>query len=115
MGLLSVGIISLSGVTGAVLWPVLKSVYYPHVLTSLIGLAVGSLSSTALFQLIPEFLTKFGNTEKGELRVQHAFEIPKYDESMGYLATALCGWCSVWIIYFIECVSKIAFRKTPVE
>ncbi|KAF6211586.1 hypothetical protein GE061_012099 [Apolygus lucorum] len=98
MGLLSVGIISLSGVTGAVLWPVLKSVYYPHVLTSLIGLAVGSLSSTALFQLIPE-----------------AFEIPKYDESMGYLATALCGWCSVWIIYFIECVSKIAFRKTPVE
>uniref|UniRef100_A0A146L6U5 Zinc transporter ZIP8 n=1 Tax=Lygus hesperus TaxID=30085 RepID=A0A146L6U5_LYGHE len=98
MGLLSVGIISLSGVTGAVLWPVLKSAYYPHVLTTLVGLAVGSLSSTALFQLIPE-----------------AFEIPTYDESLGYLKTALCGWFSVWIIYFIECLSKIAFRKTPIE
>ncbi|BET01140.1 ZIP Zinc transporter [Nesidiocoris tenuis] len=98
MGCLSVGIISLSGITGAVLWPLLKSPYYPHLMTALIGLAVGSLSSTALFQLIPE-----------------AFQIPEYDTSLTYLNTALAGWFSIWVIYFIEGVSKIVFRKPSEE
>ncbi|XP_014255814.1 zinc transporter ZIP8-like isoform X3 [Cimex lectularius] len=54
MGLVSVGIVSLSGLTGAALFPIINSPLYGHVMTALIGLAVGSLTSTALFQLIPE-------------------------------------------------------------
>lgn len=55
-GGLSVALISLSGIFGAVLWPIFNSPYYPHVMRVLIGLAVGSLSSTAIFQLIPEVI-----------------------------------------------------------
>lgn len=53
-GGLSVLIISLSGIFGAVLWPILNSPFYPHLMRVLIGLAVGSLTSTSIFQLIPE-------------------------------------------------------------
>ncbi|XP_073981161.1 metal cation symporter ZIP8-like isoform X2 [Rhodnius prolixus] len=93
LGLASVGIISLSGVTGAVLWPLLKSPLYKYVMAMLIGLAVGSLTSTALFQLLPE-----------------AFKLTVSTEN--YLNTATFGWLSIWIIFVIESVSKLAFHKT---
>lgn len=53
-GVLSVGIISLSGIFGGLLWPVLNSRYYSTVMRFLIGLAAGSLTATSIFQLIPE-------------------------------------------------------------
>jgi len=54
-GLLSVGIISLSGLVGAIFWPLLNDPNRKKtVMRLLLGLATGSLSSSAVFQLLPE-------------------------------------------------------------
>ncbi|XP_014292154.1 metal cation symporter ZIP8 [Halyomorpha halys] len=94
-GCLSVGIISLSGVTGAVLWPIINSPLYNQLMAALIGLATGSLTSTALFQLIPE-----------------AFALKEITQSDDYLHTSLFAWFSLWSMFVIEGLSKIAFKKT---
>ncbi|XP_014255813.1 zinc transporter ZIP8-like isoform X2 [Cimex lectularius] len=94
MGLVSVGIVSLSGLTGAALFPIINSPLYGHVMTALIGLAVGSLTSTALFQLIPE-----------------AFQLSTLVDRDQYLKTALFGWLSIWGIFVVESLSKIILIK----
>lgn len=49
------GIISLSGLVGAIFWPLLNDPNRKKtVMRLLLGLATGSLSSSAIFQLIPE-------------------------------------------------------------
>lgn len=54
-GLVSVGIISLSGLVGAIFWPLLNDPNRKKtVMRILLGLATGSLSSSAVFQLLPE-------------------------------------------------------------
>lgn len=54
-GLISVGVISLSGLVGAVFWPLLNDPNRKKtVMRLLLGLATGSLSSSAIFQLLPE-------------------------------------------------------------
>ena len=53
-GLLSVTIISLCSLVGISILPLMKSDSYDKVLLYLIALAVGTLSSNAMFQLIPE-------------------------------------------------------------
>jgi len=51
----SVGIISLSGLVGAIFWPLLNDPNRKKtVMRLLLGLATGSLSSSAVFQLLPE-------------------------------------------------------------
>lgn len=91
-GSLSVAIISLSGIFGAVLWPVFNSPYYHHVMRVLLGLAVGSLSSTAVLQLIPE-----------------GFNLKEHDPTCQYLKTATYTWFSFWLLFSIEALSKIIF------
>ncbi|KAK9512635.1 hypothetical protein O3M35_001014 [Rhynocoris fuscipes] len=93
LGFASVAIISLSGVTGAILWPVMNSPLYKYIMAMLIGLATGTLTATALFQLIPE-----------------AFQLATPVED--YLNTAVFGWFSIWIIFVIEAISKLAFKKS---
>lgn len=93
-GSLSVAIISLSGIFGAVLWPVFNSPYYHHVMRVLLGLAVGSLSSTAVLQLIPE-----------------GFNLKEHDPTSQYLKTATYTWFSFWLLFSIEALSKIVFRS----
>lgn len=92
-GGLSVAIISLSGIFGAVLWPVFNSPYYHHVMRVLLGLAVGSLSSTAVLQLIPE-----------------GFNLKEHDPTSQYLKTATYTWFSFWLLFSIEALSKIIFK-----
>lgn len=53
-GLLSVTIINLASLLGLVLTPLLKKSYFPKILTYFVGLAIGTLFSNAIFQLIPE-------------------------------------------------------------
>ena len=53
-GFLSVTIISLCSLMGISIFPLMKTEIYEKVLLYLIALAVGSLSSIAIFQLIPE-------------------------------------------------------------
>lgn len=90
-GLCSVAIISLSGLFGGVFWPLINSSFYSHMMHILIGLAVGSLSATSIFQLIPK-----------------GFGI-KDDEN--YLGIATFMWCSLWILYMFEVLSKIVLHR----
>lgn len=54
---MSVGIISLSGLVGAIFWPLLNDPNKKKtVMRLLLGLATGSLSSSAVFQLLPEVI-----------------------------------------------------------
>lgn len=53
-GLLCVTIISLCSLLGAVVVPVMKKTFYKRLLLYFIALAIGTLYSNALFQLIPE-------------------------------------------------------------
>lgn len=94
-GGIAVGIISLSGVSGALLWPLLHSELYKHIMRLLIGLAVGSLTSTAVFQLIPE-----------------AFQLKDTDPEMRYMTTAVYAWFSIWFLFSIEASTKILFKSS---
>lgn len=47
-------IINLASLLGLILTPLLKKSYFPKVLTYFVGLAIGTLFSNAIFQLIPE-------------------------------------------------------------
>jgi len=58
LGLCSVAVISLSGLFGGLFWPLINSNFYNQMMRILIGLAVGSLSATSTFQLIPEVRTQ---------------------------------------------------------
>lgn len=53
-GFLAVTIINLASLLGFILTPLLKKSYFPKILTYFVGLAVGTLFSNAIFQLIPE-------------------------------------------------------------
>lgn len=53
-GLLCVTIISLCSLLGAIVVPVMKKTFYKRLLLYFIALAIGTLYSNALFQLIPE-------------------------------------------------------------
>ncbi|XP_075233425.1 metal cation symporter ZIP8-like [Lycorma delicatula] len=94
-GGIAVGIISLSGVSGAVLWPLLQSQLYKHIMRLLIGLAVGSLTSTAVFQLIPE-----------------GFQLKDTDPDLNYMTTALYAWFSIWFLFSVEGLTKILFKSS---
>lgn len=47
-------IINLASLLGLVLTPLIKKSYFPKILTFFVGLAIGTLFSNAIFQLIPE-------------------------------------------------------------
>lgn len=53
-GILSVTIINLASLLGLILTPLIKKSYFPKILTYFVGLAIGTLFSNAIFQLIPE-------------------------------------------------------------
>lgn len=53
-GFLAVTVINLAALVGLFLVPLTKKSYFPKVLTYFIGLAIGTLFSNAVLQLIPE-------------------------------------------------------------
>ncbi|KAF4525123.1 hypothetical protein B566_EDAN005065 [Ephemera danica] len=53
-GFLAVSIISLSGVMGVIFIPIMENKSFKIIMRGLVGLGVGTLSATAVFQLIPE-------------------------------------------------------------
>lgn len=53
-GFLAVTLINLAALLGLFLIPFTKKSYFPKVLTYFIGLAIGTLFSNAVLQLIPE-------------------------------------------------------------
>ncbi|GLG93594.1 Uncharacterized protein GBIM_00961 [Gryllus bimaculatus] len=92
-GMLSVGIISLSGLFGGLFWPLMSSKYYDHAMRMLIGLAVGTLTATSAMQLIPQ---GFGMKET---------------DVDSYIQTSVIMLGSIWSLYMFEICCKIFFHS----
>lgn len=90
-GFLAVTIISLASLLGLVLTPLLKKSYFPKILTYFVGLAIGTLFSNAIFQLIPE---AFG------------FD-PKVDN---YIEKAVAVFGGFYILFFVERILKMILK-----
>nr|XP_040055861.1 metal cation symporter ZIP8 isoform X1 [Gasterosteus aculeatus aculeatus] len=90
-GFLAVTVINLASLLGLFLIPFTKKPYFPKVLTYFIGLAIGTLFSNAVLQLIPEAL---------------GFD-PKHDN---YVANAVGIFGGFYLLFFMERVLKMALR-----
>lgn len=90
-GFLAVTVINLSALLGLLLIPFTKKPYFPKVLTYFIGLAIGTLFSNAVLQLIPEAL---------------GFD-PKADN---YVANAVGIFGGFYLLFFMERVLRMCLR-----
>lgn len=90
-GFLAVTVINLASLLGLLLIPFTKKPYFPKVLTYFIGLAIGTLFSNAVLQLIPEAL---------------GFD-PKTDN---YLKNAVGVFGGFYLLFFMEKILKMALR-----
>ncbi|XP_062852079.1 metal cation symporter ZIP8 [Trichomycterus rosablanca] len=90
-GFLAVTIINLASLLGLLLIPLTKKSYFPKLLTYFIGLAIGTLFSNAVLQLIPEAL---------------GFN-PKTDN---YVSKAVGIFGGFYLLFFTERVLKIALK-----
>ncbi|XP_066535604.1 metal cation symporter ZIP8 isoform X2 [Hoplias malabaricus] len=90
-GFLAVTIINLASLLGLLLVPFTKKPYFPKVLTYFIGVAIGTLFSNAVLQLIPEAL---------------GFD-PKADD---YVMNAVGIFGGFYLLYFTERVLKMALK-----
>ncbi|TWW72522.1 metal cation symporter ZIP8 [Takifugu flavidus] len=90
-GFLAVTLINLASLLGLFLIPFTKKPYFPKVLTYFIGLAIGTLFSNAVLQLIPEAL---------------GFD-PDTDSYVSN-ATGICG--GFYILFFVEKLLKMALK-----
>eukprot|EP00092_Neocalanus_flemingeri_P078687 GFUD01097926.1.p1 GENE.GFUD01097926.1~~GFUD01097926.1.p1 ORF type:complete len:490 (+),score=90.16 GFUD01097926.1:171-1640(+) len=91
-GLLMVTLISLTSVIGVGVLPLMSRSFYSNLLTSLIGLAVGSLAGSAVFHLIPS-----------------AFRLAELDmyPHHSYLNISLTIWAGLYVFFIIERFLKI--------
>ncbi|XP_014844867.1 PREDICTED: zinc transporter ZIP8 [Poecilia mexicana] len=87
-GFLAVTIINLASLLGLLLIPFTKKPYFPQVLTYFIGLAIGTLFSNAVLQLIPEAL---------------GFD-PKADN---YVAKAVGIFGGFYLLFLVEKILKM--------
>lgn len=90
MGILFVTIISLCSLLGVSVMPMMDKAFYKQLLTVLIGLAVGSLSASSLFHLIPQ-----------------AFSLMDNDTHHKYLSICLYVWGGIWVFFMVERILKI--------
>jgi len=87
-GLLMVTLISLTSIVGVGVLPLMSRSFYSRLLTSLIGLAVGSLVGSAIFHLIP---AAFRLAEISNLYPNHS-----------YLWISLSIWLGMYLFFIIE-------------
>ncbi|KAM9477282.1 metal cation symporter ZIP8 isoform 2-T2 [Clarias gariepinus] len=88
---LAVTLINLASLLGLLLVPLTKKSYFPKVLTYFIGVAIGTLFSNAVLQLIPEAL---------------GFD-PKVDN---YISNAIGIFGGFYLLYFTERILKLALK-----
>lgn len=93
-GFLAVTVINLASLLGLLLIPFTKKSYFPKVLTYFIALAIGTLFSNAVLQLIPEAL---------------GFD-PKADN---YVENAVGIFGGFYLLFFMEKILKMALRMEP--
>ncbi|KAG9344024.1 hypothetical protein JZ751_012500 [Albula glossodonta] len=90
-GVLAVTVINLASLLGLALIPFTKKPYFPKVLTYFIGLAIGTLYSNAVLQLIPEAL---------------GFD-PKSDN---YVLNAIGIFGGFYLLFFTEKILKMVLK-----
>ncbi|KAJ9579293.1 hypothetical protein L9F63_024597, partial [Diploptera punctata] len=90
VGFLCVTVINLSSLLGAIVFPFMQKNFYKNLLIVLIGLAVGSLSASSLFHLIPQF-----------------FVFLDSDSNHAYLSRAMLLWFGIWVFFMIERIMKM--------
>ncbi|XP_055361565.1 metal cation symporter ZIP8 isoform X2 [Betta splendens] len=90
-GFLAVTVINLAALLGLLLIPFTNKPYFPKVLTYFVGLAIGTLFSNAVLQLIPEAL---------------GFD-PKADNYVGNAVGIFAGF---YILFVVEKILKMALR-----
>ncbi|CAN2388939.1 cadmium ion transport [Pristimantis euphronides] len=90
-GFLSVTIINLTSLVGLFITPLVKKSYFQKILTYFVGLAIGTLFSNAIFQLIPE---AFG------------FD-PKHDS---YISKAVAVFGGFYMLMFVERILKMVLN-----
>uniref|UniRef100_A0A665WMV9 Solute carrier family 39 member 8 n=1 Tax=Echeneis naucrates TaxID=173247 RepID=A0A665WMV9_ECHNA len=100
-GFLAVTVINLASLLGLLLIPFTKKPYFPKILTFFVGLAIGTLFSNAVLQLIPEAL---------------GFD-PKADN---YVANAVGIFGGFYLLFFVEKILKLLLghgqsHSTPAE
>lgn len=88
-GILFVTLISLSSLVGVSVLPLMGKDFYKHLLTGMIGLAVGSLTGSAVFHLIPQ-----------------AFKLNETDKEHTYLNISLVICGGVWMFFMVERILK---------
>ncbi|KAM4624869.1 metal cation symporter ZIP8 [Polymixia lowei] len=88
-GFLAVTVINLASLLGLLLIPFTEKPYFPKVLTYFVGLAIGTLFSNAVLQLIPEAL---------------GFD-PKVDN---YVMNAIGIFGGFYLLFFMEKILKMA-------
>ncbi|CAH2301247.1 zinc transporter ZIP8 [Pelobates cultripes] len=88
---LTVTIINLTSLLGLFITPLINKPYFPKILTYFVGLAIGTLFSNAIFQLIPE---AFG------------FD-PKEDN---YVAKAVAIFGGFYVLFFVERMLKMILK-----
>ncbi|XP_048781112.2 zinc transporter ZIP10-like [Ostrea edulis] len=99
---LAIFIISLVGLLGVAVIPIMQRVFYNHLLQFLVALAVGALSGDALLHLIPHALASEDN---------HAHDSPTPDgkptEEQKNVFKGLTALIGIFIFFFIERVMTI--------
>ncbi|KAM3940197.1 metal cation symporter ZIP8 [Leptodactylus fuscus] len=90
-GFLTVTIINLTSLVGLFITPLIKKPYFPKILTYFVGLAIGTLFSNAIFQLIPE---AFG------------FD-PKHDD---YITKSIAVFGGFYLLMFVERILKMSLN-----
>ncbi|XP_051772540.1 metal cation symporter ZIP8 [Ctenopharyngodon idella] len=93
-GFLAVTVINLAALVGLFLVPLTKKSYFPKVLTYFIGLAIGTLFSNAVLQLIPEALGLD----------------PRDDD---YVLNVVGIFGGFYILFFTERVLKMVLKADP--
>ncbi|KPP62314.1 zinc transporter ZIP8-like [Scleropages formosus] len=97
-GVLAVTIINLFSLLGLALIPFTKKPYFPKVLTFFMGLAIGTLFSNAVLQLIPEV--------RGPAVWALGFD-PKVDS---YVSKAVGIFGGFYLLFFVEKILKMMLK-----
>lgn len=111
---------------GIIFFPLMKKSFYTIVMRTMIGLAIGSLSGSALFHLIPAvgetinifnvILDLFLKSISFENLQAFGFDTQEKEEgTTHYLNIALIVWLATWLVMLLECSIKIGVKMRAVR
>lgn len=109
---------------GIIFFPLMKKSFYTIIMRVMIGLAIGSLSGSSLFHLIPavsplfcrlvSFWTYLSLTEL--ILLLQAFDLgERNDKGQSYNSIAVFMWLSMWTVMLLECTIKIVVKTRAVR